>query len=491
MATTTAPRPRISPPPRARARSYDAFVSYSHAADGRLAPALQAGLQSLAKPWYRRRALRVFRDKTSLSASPELWSAIEAALAQARYFVLLASPEAADSHWVDQEVRWWRAHRSRDTVLIALTDGELGWDEGSGDFDASAAIPPGLRGWFAREPLWVDLHWARAERDVSMRNPRFRESVGELAAPLHGVPKDELIGEDISQHRRTLRLARGAVALLAALLALAVVGGIVALIQRNEAIEQKRVAQSEALTATAGQVLGSDPLLSARLAAEAVRIEQTVGSESMLRRAVGGLEHELLLQGHAAPVQDADFSPGGGRVVTADTGGTVRIWDSDGGAQLQTMRAHEDWITAAAFSPDGESVLTSSRDGTARIWDADSATELQSLRRPAQTSSAEEWVNDAAFSPDGERVVTADTSPAARIWDAEGGALLESMRVPGYGATSAAFSPDGKRIVTASDDSVTPTDDFVARIWDADGGDPARNAARRIRMLLPRRRLQP
>lgn len=51
---------------------YDAFVSYSHAADGRLAPALQAGLQSLAKPWYRRRALRVFRDRTSLSASPEL-----------------------------------------------------------------------------------------------------------------------------------------------------------------------------------------------------------------------------------------------------------------------------------------------------------------------------------------------------------------------------------------------------------------------------------
>jgi TIR domain len=106
--------------------SYDAFVSYSHAADGRLAPALQAGLQSLAKPWYRRRALRVFRDKTSLSASPELWPTIERALAQARYFVLLASPEAARSPWVDREVRWWRANRGKDTVLIVLTDGQFG-----------------------------------------------------------------------------------------------------------------------------------------------------------------------------------------------------------------------------------------------------------------------------------------------------------------------------------------------------------------------------
>ena len=87
----------------------------------------------------------------------------------------------------------------------------------------------------------MDLRWARGETDVSMRNPRFRDGVGELAAPMHGLPKDELIGEDISQHRRTLRLARGAVALLALLLTLAVVGGIVALIQRNQAIDQKRL----------------------------------------------------------------------------------------------------------------------------------------------------------------------------------------------------------------------------------------------------------
>ena len=59
---------------------YDAFISYSHAKDKPIAAALQSVVQKLGKPWYRRRALRVFRDDTSLSATPSLWPTIEQAL---------------------------------------------------------------------------------------------------------------------------------------------------------------------------------------------------------------------------------------------------------------------------------------------------------------------------------------------------------------------------------------------------------------------------
>src|ERR1700745_3139966 len=96
---------------------YDAFISYSHAADGSLAPALQHGLQTLAKPLYQRKALRVFRDQTNLSATPELWSTIEQALAASRFFILLASPDAARSPWVQQELDWWRRHRAPERLL--------------------------------------------------------------------------------------------------------------------------------------------------------------------------------------------------------------------------------------------------------------------------------------------------------------------------------------------------------------------------------------
>ena len=71
---------------------YDAFVSYSHAKDKPIAAALQSVIQKLGKPWYRRRALRIFRDDTSLSATPHLWPSIEEALARSRYLILLVSP---------------------------------------------------------------------------------------------------------------------------------------------------------------------------------------------------------------------------------------------------------------------------------------------------------------------------------------------------------------------------------------------------------------
>ena len=177
------------PPDAAR---FDAFISYSHAADGVLAPALQKGLQTLGKPWHRRRVLHVFRDQTSLNASPGLWPDIERALGSSRFFILLVSPEAAESVWVRKEVAWWLERQPSERLLIAVTDGSLAWDTASGEFDRhrSNAVPEVLLGCFAEEPLWVDLRWARAELQVSTRNPQFRDCTADLAAPLHGCPKE-------------------------------------------------------------------------------------------------------------------------------------------------------------------------------------------------------------------------------------------------------------------------------------------------------------
>src|ERR1700733_15849802 len=104
---------------------YAPFISHPPSQEKPVAAALQAAVQRLGKPWYRRRALRIFRDDTSLAATPHLWPSIEEALARSRYLILLVSPQSAASQWVGKEIAYWLAHKRIDTLLLALTQGEL------------------------------------------------------------------------------------------------------------------------------------------------------------------------------------------------------------------------------------------------------------------------------------------------------------------------------------------------------------------------------
>ena len=225
--------------------TYDAFISYSHTKDRPIAAALQSVVQKLGKPWYRRRALRVFRDDTSLSATPSLWPSIEQALGQSRFLILLASPESAASRWVNKEVAYWLEHKGAGTFLIALTDGELAWDDGVGDFggNESKPLPPAAAGGFADEPKWVDLRAYRDRADTG--DAKFTELAADLAAAVRGMPKEDLLSQEVRQQRRALSLAWTAAGSLLVLAGLAGWQWKVATDNERAAIEQKHIAEQQ------------------------------------------------------------------------------------------------------------------------------------------------------------------------------------------------------------------------------------------------------
>src|SRR4051812_11530538 len=107
---------------------------------------------------------------------------------ESRYFVLLSSPDAAASPWVNQEIEYWLAGHAPETVLLVLSDGTLTWSAATGDFDAdeSSALPAALAGVYADEPRHLDLRWAREETDLDLRHSRFRAQIAAVAAPIHG-----------------------------------------------------------------------------------------------------------------------------------------------------------------------------------------------------------------------------------------------------------------------------------------------------------------
>ncbi|HEV7241356.1 MAG TPA: TIR domain-containing protein [Thermoanaerobaculia bacterium] len=226
---------------------YDAFISYSHAGDGRVAPALQSGLHRMARPWYRLRALHVFRDETNLGVSPQLWPRIVEALSESKALILLASPAAAGSKWVDQEVAFWKSLTPSRPLYLALTDGNLAWDSERQAFTGdSSAVPPALRDAFETEPLWVDVRTVRKEEDLSLKNPRFADVVATLGAALHGVDKNKLIGDDIRQQRIVRWLVASTIVVLLAL----TITAIMLFFGQRQATQKAQQATREAQQAT-------------------------------------------------------------------------------------------------------------------------------------------------------------------------------------------------------------------------------------------------
>ena len=138
---------------------YNAFISYSHSQDAELAPGIEQALEKFAKPTFKRRALRIFRDSNDLSISPDLWGKIEEGLKESEYVVYCASVASAKSHYCNEEVKYWLANKSIDKFLVVLTDGELVWDFKNNDFDweKTTALPKLLSGAFKNEPLYVDF----------------------------------------------------------------------------------------------------------------------------------------------------------------------------------------------------------------------------------------------------------------------------------------------------------------------------------------------
>jgi WD40 repeat protein len=426
-----------------KATPYNAFLSYGREADAALAPRLRAGLQAFARPWNQLRALRVFVDDASLSANPGLWPAIEQAIDASEFLLLLASPDAASSRYVAKEAAHWQSSKPEGRILIALTEGDILWDDAQADFDwtKTTALPPTLGGAFMTEPRWVDLRWARGSDSLSLRDDRFRNAVADLAATLHHRDKDELLGEDVRQHRRTTLLARGAVLTLAALTVSTTFAAVSFLRERDKAREQTRVALSGQLAAQSQLVRDTRVDRALLLGVAALGARSTSEARSAL---FGALEREprllRMLWADRATSGPVVFVPPTGRLVAVGSGGDVTLWDSRSGRRVRTLRSALSGVSTLSVSSRGELLAAGGANG-AVVWD------LRSAARTGRSVPVEE-VLAMTFSRDG-RLAIASSDDSIRIWDRGLKRSREVAPARGTGAVAAMTSdPSGRRLVT-------------------------------------------
>jgi WD40 repeat protein len=417
------PRSTVDAATAGRDGGYDVFVSYSHRLDQPVARALQSELQRYARPLFRMRALRVFRDTSNLAAAPEMWASIQSALERSDWFILMASPASAASPWVQREVAWWLENRSADHMLIALVGGDIEWGADGFDTALTDALPTELMQRTREAPRWIDLRAQAAalsddgdDTRQAGHDPievhRLGDVVAEFAAPIHGRDKDTMVGDHI-RYARNFRIAvRSIIATLSTLLLVAVLAAIYATRQQAVAETQATIATAGELAAESESLLQTDLATAELLAVAAYRMHPDAQTTEALFRAATYSPSLVRYLAADGPVT-AIAGSGDGRVAVAGTqSGSVGRWAVDNGDGMTVTRLPGP-VTAVATDIRGD-VVAATDATSAMVWSAAQGTQVLSVAPGPDTASV-------AVSPSGRYVayptLTSEGNQALAIAD--------------------------------------------------------------------------
>jgi len=133
---------------------YRAFLSYSHS-DGKWAAWLHRSLESYRPPRrlvgvvtergpVPKRLAPVFRDREELPTATDLGAAISEALRKSACQIVICSPRAARSRWVNEEILAFKRLGREDRIFCLIIDGEPNATDDPGQADREC-FPPALR----------------------------------------------------------------------------------------------------------------------------------------------------------------------------------------------------------------------------------------------------------------------------------------------------------------------------------------------------------
>jgi len=191
---------------------YWAYLSYAHV-DEKVARWLHRRIESYRVPGALRgtevagrvvgpRLRPLFRDRDELASSGDLRESLEAALEASTALIVLCTPAAARSKWVDQEIDAFVACHGRRRIFPLIVEGE---PNSGGETEC---FPPALRGLGAAglEPVAGDL---RSHADGR------RDGVLKAIAGLLEVGFDAIKRRDAQRRHRTVLGAAGLASLVA------------------------------------------------------------------------------------------------------------------------------------------------------------------------------------------------------------------------------------------------------------------------------------
>jgi tetratricopeptide (TPR) repeat protein len=228
---------------------YRAFISYSHS-DERWATWLHRALETYRVPKHLvgrespygpvpERFAPVFRDRDELATATNLGETLTRALEQSAFQIVICSPKAAASKWVNEEILTFKRLGRERRIFPLIVGGEPGSAEQE-CFPQALRFRMGADGQLTDEPTESIAADARPGKDGKL------DVKLKLLAGMLGVGLDEL--KQREAHRRQVRMMWLAGASIAGMAITSTLAGA-AWLARNEAERQRVRAENEAETA--------------------------------------------------------------------------------------------------------------------------------------------------------------------------------------------------------------------------------------------------
>lgn len=498
---------------------YWAFISYSHqdsawatwlhrALEGYVVPRRLVGRETAVGP-IPRRLFPVFRDRDELSSSAELGGVINEALRRSRCQIVICSPRAATSRWVNEEIRYFKSLGREHRVLALIVDGEPGAaDRGEPAFEC---FPLALRRQVGTDGRIGDAPTEPIAADLRRRHGTRAEARLKLVAGLLGLGFDELR----QRERQKLLWQRVRTAALSAALVGSVAGTWqVEQLRRGEQARAQHLLQQ--FDRGRQEALDNHPARAATLlgAAYAGGLD-TPALRLLLHASMASIDPQTTVRVHHdddAPGV-AIWLPGSQRFVTLWK--NAKVWDARSGALLATLgdseyttglglrsthdgrylmvegqhdftedrrgvdlydletrqhllhfdgrgSANELGGALRSFAPDSGSVALVGHDGRVVVYATRSG-------RPLFTLPLRDAVS-AGFSADGRALVTAGAGNRVDVWDGASGAHRFGFASGQGPMVRAFFAPDGRIVVIDAKGKIKLRSGADGRLLDALGG---------------------
>jgi hypothetical protein len=425
---------------------YCGFISYNRD-DSRLARRLHKALESYRIPKellshgfvanaQNKEGLklgRFFLDEEELAASTGLGPALYGALQDSNNLIVIASPAAARSAWVNEEVDYYKS-KVRRRVFAVIASGVPNNRD-------NECLPAALRSSGPIDDATSSGNNEPGAPDIT-KEPFSRDLI-RLVAGILGVPFDSLWKRELRRKkRRFISTTVGLAALTTTVL-------VPTLILWD--LHDRRQSVANLISETCNEINNGQYENATKIALEGLPVKHDVPWAL-------GWNNESV------------------KSLAAELAGAAQLVSVIGGAKDSGN------VTSVAFSPDGNLILTSSEAGTATIWDANSIRPLVQcnpseifdaglLKRGSYPNGAFKpgikWVRDSQFSKDGGKVVSTGYFGLGWIWTFNQGRCEVTAKLLGHisDVRTGAFNPDGSRVVTTSDDG-------TVRLWSSPDGKP-------------------